>query len=150
VLTADAESDLRALAQARGVSIERLDAAAAANLMCDWYETHRVEDVNLHHDGDMLLFQWGTYSWNGDAFSYDITRQFIVDSAEDDDAIWHLALTVLFDAATETESLGSGSQWCYRPDEVDDFRSFVAASPVTAVALSRRPVGAGLRFEQAG
>jgi hypothetical protein len=118
--------------------------------MCDWYETQRVDDVNLDHDGDMLLFQWGTYSWNGDAFSYDITRQFIVESAEDDDAIWQLALTVLFDAADETESLGSGGQWCYRPDQVDDFRSFVAASPVTAFALSRRPVGARWRFEQAG
>src|SRR5262245_18431850 len=66
--------------------------------MCDWYRTNRVDDVSLDSDGDMLLFDWGTYSWNNDRFSYDFTRQLIVDGDSDDDELWQLSLTLLFDA----------------------------------------------------
>lgn len=148
VLTADADSEFRRFVNDRDLSVERLDAAEAATLMCDWYRTSRVDDAGLNRDGDMLLFQWGTYSWNSDRFSYDFTRQFIVDGGSDDDALWQLSLTLLFD--DDATEVGSGNRWCGRPNELDDFRSFVASSQATTFALSRTPVETRLTFGPTG
>jgi hypothetical protein len=119
-------------------------------LMCDWYELQRADDVSLEQDGDMLLFQWGTYSWNGGAFSYDFTRQFTLDNADDDASIWQLSLTVLFAATDKSESIGSGNRWCASPNELGDYRSFVASSVATSVAQAQRSTGTCLTFEQVG
>jgi hypothetical protein len=148
VLTADAESEFRRFADARGLAIEHLDAAEAAVLICDWYSTTRVDGVSLDSDGDMLLFQWGTYSWNDDKFSYDFTRQFIIDADTDDEALWRLSLTLLFD--DDADEVGSGNRWCQRPNELDDFRSFVASASATTFALSRAPVVTRLTFGPTG
>jgi hypothetical protein len=152
VLTADAASDLRRFARARGQSVERLDAAQAVTLMWEWYDTRRVDDVSLDADGDTLLFQWGTYSWNDGKFSYNVTRQFIIEVDNEDDhdeAIWQLALTVLYDSA-DAAVLESGNWWCGLPEDLDEFRSFVESCPATAFALVHRPVASGITFGPAG
>jgi hypothetical protein len=98
----------------------------------------------------MLLFQWGSYDWNDGSFSYDITRQFILDGADDDDAIWQLSLTVLFEATDDTAAAGSGNCWCHTPEELSDFRSLIAACVATPVALSLQPIATRLTFESVG
>ena len=150
MLASDSLTEVAAFAEARGLDLDHLQPTDAGMLMCDWYELQRADDVTLEQDGDMLLFQWGTYSWNGGAFSYDFTRQFILNETDDDAAIWQLSLTVLFDAADESESIGSGNRWCARPSELGDFRSFVASSVATSFAQARSSTGARLTFEQAG
>lgn len=56
-------------------------------LMLDFYRDVRTQGCDLDDDGDMLLFQWGTYDWDGTGptFQCDITRQFIKAGSEGDD-----------------------------------------------------------------
>ena len=54
--------------------------------MLAFYESMRFDDVDLAADGDMLLYQWGTYDWGrGASFEFDITRQLILGAGEDED-----------------------------------------------------------------
>jgi hypothetical protein len=61
-------------------------------------------------DGDMLLFQWGTYDWGkGRHFELNITRQFIEQGLEDDDAISQLSLTYRFTPNPELDALADSN-----------------------------------------
>ena len=53
-------------------------------------------------DSDMLLYQWGAYDWGkGLYFELNITRQFIENDLQDDDAISQLSLTYKFEPTPE-------------------------------------------------
>jgi hypothetical protein len=48
--------------------------------MIIFYRDLRAEDCRFESDGDMLLFQFGTYDWgNGPRFEFDVTRQLIAE-----------------------------------------------------------------------
>lgn len=87
-------------------------------------------------NGDMLLFQWGTYDWGtGRHFSLNITRQFIEEGLHGDDAISQLRLDFRFDPSVELDVLGAGNRWCDGPSEFEVMRDFVLSSvPFMAVA----------------
>lgn len=122
-----------------GQSINQLTPEFAIDLMVDFYSQNRAEDVNLNRDGDMLLFEWGTYDWgSGESFTYNITRQFIFpetfqenDSTWEEDVFWQLTLSLVFDPADELRLLNSGEKWCEAPSDTDDFRSFISSCEVT-------------------
>jgi hypothetical protein len=105
--------------------------------MLEFYANVRAVDVDLDADGDMLLFQWGTYDWgNGPMFELDLTRQLIRHGAEDDD-IWQLHMTYRFAPSEESRSLGKGDRWCSRPNELADFQRFIENHPATAAVGTR-------------
>jgi hypothetical protein len=120
-------------------------AYAALDAFLDWYETERAEDVvPLDHDGDLLLFQWGT----GNAtFDYDITRQFTVADDVDDDAIWQLHLTLHFEPSIQTRLLGAGIKWCSHPRRVHEFKEFVTNAEATQYARSEDPIRLDLTMD---
>lgn len=113
--------------------LDSLSPSEAIELMVAFYTEVRAEDCNLDADGDMLLFQWGTYNWGtGEWFEYNITRQFIFsdangegDEQEAEDCIWQLSMTLKFTPTPELKSLPAGNRWCERPDEIADFLSFI-------------------------
>lgn len=137
------------LLAARELDTRRLDPGTAIEAMLDFYRDIRAEDVNVHEDGDMLLFQWGVYG--GSSFQYDITRQFISGAGCDDNAYHQLSLTLHYDAGLAAEAIGSGNRWCQRPQAadvgtvwrlvgdigIDAFQDFIATSPATAYAKAR-------------
>jgi hypothetical protein len=87
----------------------------------------------MDQDGDMLLFQWGTYDWgNGEFFDLNITRQVIVG----DESIRQLSLTFRYAPNQELTTLGCGNQWCYSTKGISIFGAFVKASPALK-AISR-------------
>lgn len=103
--------------------------------MFDFYQS--VKPVGCDSESaDTLLFQWGTYDWGtGRHFALNITRQFIEDSRQDDDAISQLSLTFRFDPSAELEALRDGNRWCDGSNEVVAFRDFALSSaPCIAVA----------------
>ncbi|MEM6290545.1 MAG: hypothetical protein AAGA54_04740 [Myxococcota bacterium] len=119
--------------------------------MVDFYDEVRVEGVNMDEDGDMLLFQWGTYDWGeGLLFEVNVTRQLILLSLEDDDAIWQLGLTFKFDPTEANGSLGEGNRWCHGLADVAEFRDFIVSSAVHAKLSGRRAADVELRWECAG
>ena len=120
--------------------------------MIDWYALERATDAaSSDDDGDMLLFQWGPYDWGqGRFFEVDITRQLVLASEVDDDAIMQLSFTFRYTPGAPTDALGKGHQWCYRPSELEPFRDLVAAHAAMRFARAATPVGRELRFENAG
>jgi hypothetical protein len=85
------------------------------------------------NDGDMLLFQWGTYDWGaGENFEIGITRQFMELAQEDDEAISQLSLVYRFEPTEELKRLPAGNRWCDGPSEFDLVREFALSSPQLA------------------
>ena len=120
-----------------GEEESNLTPSAAVASMIAFYRDVRAEECDLEADGDMLLFQWGTYDWgNGHRFELDITRQFIVGAGDDDD-IRQLHMTFRFKPDEVLLSLGAGDRWCRTPKELADFTAFIEGHPVYHAVGSR-------------
>jgi len=155
VRTADALSALRQHSLARlGLEVEQLDLDQLVDLMADWYERQRFEDVDMADGGDMLLLQWGTSPWSSSpTFEYDLVRQLILRDVPDDaanDGFWQLHVTASFVPHPDNAALGSGHRWCGGPQELQAFRDFVEAAPATAYVRATPPSKVEAWFECAG
>lgn len=98
--------------------------------LMNFYDTCRAKDaVPLEDDGDMLLFQFGTYDW-GDRtrFSVSLVRQFIRVIGEETE-IWQLILTYSSPPDDASTALGSAEEWCPHPNELPSFRNLILSSP---------------------
>lgn len=100
----------------------------------------------MERDGDMLLFQYGTYEQR---FELGIVRQFITEDAEDED-IWQLSLSFAFVASPGLESLGSADRWCSSLGELDDFETFIATHAATLAVGGRHDGQVNLNYECVG
>ena len=96
--------------------------------MLEFYGDERVSDCELDEDGDMLLYEWGTYDWGaGHWFNCQITRQFIPRDGGDED-IFQLTVTAKYTPSSQTDALGSGNKWCGSPSELATFTDCVLQS----------------------
>lgn len=132
--------------QTKGLALDQLDASSAVDATLEFYRDERADDVDLDEDGDMLLFQWGTYG--GASFQYDLTRQLIGVAGCDDDNFVQLNLTLHFDNDAEASAIEQGNFWCKRPGdaEVQEFRARIDLTAATAYATNRVPRRVELRF----
>ena len=123
---------------------------AGIERMISFYREVRADEVDLGDDGDMLLFQWGTYDWGGGPlFEVDVTRQLIRGAGEDDD-IWQLHLTYRFPPAETLRVLGKGDRWCARVGDIAAFEQFVMTHPAVAAVESRDDGQIRVAYECAG
>lgn len=75
---------------------------------------------------DMLLFQWGVYDWgNGKFFDLNITRQFVEDGLEGDDAISQLSLTFNYEPTAALAAIDAGNSLSDGPINCAAFPEFV-------------------------
>jgi hypothetical protein len=58
-----------------GTPTADLTLAQGVRLMLDFYRDVRAQGVDLDDDGDMLLFQWGTYDWDGAGRTFQCDRR---------------------------------------------------------------------------
>ncbi len=73
-----AKRALLARIERAGRPLRELTPADGIDLMTSFYLEERAEGCGIDNDGDMLLYQWGTYDWGeGESFEFDITRQLI-------------------------------------------------------------------------
>jgi hypothetical protein len=118
--------------------------------MFSFYRDVRADGCRLESDGDMLLFQWGTYDWGkGEQFELDITRQLIPGPGEDED-IWQLHLTFRFASEEILRAQGAGDRWCHSPAELEGFAALVRATPAYAAVMRRSDGIADVAYECAG
>ena len=123
---------------------------AGAQRMCWFYGDVRSDDVDLQHQGGMLLFQWGTYDCaKGEHFEVDITRQLIPGGGDDED-IWQLHLTYYFRPSDALSALGRGDRWCKTPCDLAPFEVFLAEHPVIEALGSRDDGQVNLGYKRAG
>jgi len=116
-----------------------------------YHDVRPADCLSMEEDGDMLLYQWGTYDWgNGKYFNLNLTRQFILDALEDDDAIFQLGLTFLYEPSRILQELEQGNRWCHSPAELRDFEQFVFSSNAYRAGLGLSPAKVELHYENVG
>jgi hypothetical protein len=134
----------------RGQRVASLAVVDGIAAMLAFYGDVPADGCDPASDGDMLLYQWGTYDvGRGRHFTLDITRQFIVGSGEDDD-IWQLSLTFWFAPSPALTALSAGDRWCHSRDERNELLAFIRSSPAYAAACAALPLHVELVYECAG
>ena len=119
-------------------------------LMLSFYSNVMADGCDYSHDGDMLLFQWGTHDWgDGEFFDVDITRQLIA-SDQQDEEVFQLSLTFRFSPTIENIKFGSGTKWCHSPSGLSAFEQFIFASDAYTAAAKETPDNVTLNFQCAG
>jgi hypothetical protein len=99
-------------------------------------------------DGDMLLFQWGTYDLGeGRYFNLNLTRQFILEGTEGDEGIFQLGFTFLYTPSPTLEVLRDGNRWCSSPAGLPEFQRYVTSSEAYRVAAGQVPAKVRLTYE---
>ncbi len=133
--------------EGRGGALPDLTARTGVAEMLAFYET--VLPIGCaSQNGDMLLFQWGTYDWgDGKQFEINLTRQFIESAAEDDDAISQLQLVFRFAPDKDRYALGAGNRWCNSQSDIDTFREFILSNPVFRAEADSNPPSVSLHHE---
>jgi hypothetical protein len=125
----DAQNELETRIHQTGEVLCALTLEKGIRLMLDFYRDVRAEGCSLEDEGDMLLYQWGTFDWGeGRRFQCNITRQFMEPDEEEDDAISQLSFTFYYPASEFHDSLADGNQWCASPDELPEFEEFITGS----------------------
>jgi hypothetical protein len=121
----DAKKVLAARIKDSGGKLAALTPVEGIRHMIDFYKEIRAHDCPLDEDGDMLLYQWGTYEDldGGKSFHLDITRQFTLD--DDDCSMSQLSLTFFFRPPTRYKKLKDGNRWCSTLKEIKAFKTFV-------------------------
>lgn len=141
MLASDSEAAFTEYAKARDHAISDLDAAAAVATMTGFYRDIRAERTRLDADGDALLFQWGTYGFNGepDTFQFNLTRQFIENQIDDEQGeMSQFHLTLHFGPSGRTAGL-VGNEWCWNPNDLDEFQQFIQVAEASTWASGRAP-----------
>jgi hypothetical protein len=109
--------------------------------MVEFYRDHRAEHCRLEEDGDMLLYQWGTYGYGQpETFQVDLTRQFIQGVGGDDPEMSQLSLTVHCEPTAALRALGNGNQWCHRPDDLVQFEEFIRENQAFLAATNAQRI----------
>jgi hypothetical protein len=149
---ADAQAQFENRLRSQGLELSRLTPDAGFFEAFAFYRDVRPKGCAADGvDGDMLLYQWGTYDWGkGKYFNLDLTRQFILKGTEDDEGIFQLHLIFLYAPVPGLESLMDGNRWCRSPAELHGFETFVRTSGAYRTALLHSPVKVHLLYEAAG
>ena len=144
--SSDSKSRLEQLVADSGSTVAALSAADAVRFMLTFYRDVRADDSPLEGDGDMILFQWGAYNrGEGESYTYDISRQFIVSGSDDDDGMSQLSLTVHFPVTDALRAL-KGNKWCCSPAQVDEFEHFIRTHAATRAVSSLIPLQVTLEW----
>ncbi|MFO0952841.1 MAG: hypothetical protein U0835_17165 [Isosphaeraceae bacterium] len=128
-----------------GLSLDTLTVVAGVEAMLAYYAEERADGCPIDEDGDMILFQWGTYDWGqGPAFEVSIVRQLIVPRSANQEPR-QLDLRLRFEPEAGAAA-GRASRWCESPDDLPAFRRFLAESPAIRAVGGLRPMSVELRY----
>jgi hypothetical protein len=130
-----------------GHQLAELTPETGIELMLAFYRDERVEGYSRAEDGDMLLYQWGTWNWpkRKPTFYLDITRHLPLTRPVDGNARL-LGLTFHFPMTESLRALSESNRWCTAPDELDAFRTFIRDSAASRAVASLKPAKVTLSF----
>lgn len=141
---ADSEIAFRAFLAAHGKAPEQLLPEELLHFGISFFEQARFSDALPATEegfGDALLFQWGTKEalppYHGACYYLDLTRQFIADAEEDDDAMFQLTCQLQYELTPELRAIGTANRWCSSLEALPAFRSFAMSHPALAAILGR-------------
>lgn len=177
----ESEKFFRDFVEKQGKTSSSLSPHDLVTLGFEFYETVRAEDaLPLGEEmGDALLYQWGicpAFAGHNDAYFYlDLTRQFIAQDEQDDDAIFQLMCKLKYQPNDELrtvsrndcsrkrleDSLAStgldfsilkdtafmgGNHWCKRIEDLLAFKEFVYSHPAFLAASRFVPTEIEISF----
>jgi len=126
--------------------LDQLTVGRGIDEMLRFYADQRADGTTMDEDGDMLLFQWGTYDFvPPPTFQLNITRQFILPDAEE---TYQLSLTFHYLPTGQMQALKEGNKWCYRDNGLAAFRDVVNQSEAISATVGAVPLRVELRFNQ--
>ena len=145
----DALKELENRIRKAGTNLDALTLSQGIGFMFDFYRDVRASGCRINDDGDMLLYQWGSYDFDGPrSFSCDITRQFIhTGFFGGGDGMSQLSLTFHFTPTSETDALKSGNKWCETPELIQAFEDFLVANPAYVMSQNFKPVRVALNYD---
>ena len=151
--SAEAQAVFEQFLKSNGASPDLRSPHAGFDLAVLFYSRVRAEDCDVAADGDMLLFQWGTYDWGaGLHFSFNITRQFIPGLTTDppmeaDFPILQLSWTFAFKPRPDLRALSSGNRWCHNPGSLPEFDAYVRSLAVHSAVAGAEADAVTLTYE---
>jgi hypothetical protein len=111
-----------------------------------FFESVRAVDalpVTNEDFGDALLLQWGAREalppHYGACYYFDLTRQFIAQEGEDDDAMFQLTCQLQYELTPELRALATGNRWCSSLGDLAEFKAFALSHAAFAAVVGRRP-----------
>jgi len=114
------------------------------NYIFELYEQKRVTNTSIDDDGDMLLYQWGSYEWGeGKYFELNITRQTMGtfdDPDEQSDSMKQLGVTFKYQETASVTDIKGGNFWCNQPDSLSEFANQIFNHVAYLWAVSREPI----------
>jgi hypothetical protein len=136
MLIAEAQSTFCDFLGQRGKDPTRLLPEELLTLGFAFYESTRATDALPADDasfGDALLFQWGTrealVGYYGECYYFDLTRQFISQIGEDDDAIFQLTCQLQYELSADLRAVEAGNRWCSSVMALPEFKLSPWATP---------------------
>ncbi len=113
--------------------------------MINFYQNVRFQDCEFENDGDMIILEWGNYSWNNGLYSINITRQ-LIDGNLEDDNILQLKLSFLYNL--NLDDANGSTDWCFNLATLDKFRKEIDDYLTKSIILKYKPQKVELILEQ--
>jgi hypothetical protein len=130
----------RSFAGGKAINLDGLSLSDFPRLLIDYHKDVEFPDISRADDGDMLLFQYGTYDWgDGRFFEIDFTRQFyqLFTDTEDHEVIQQ-RFTFYFEP-TNFQQIASFNIWSNAVAGLAEFEAAIVNSQGYQKALSHRP-----------
>jgi hypothetical protein len=144
-----AKAEFEKFASQSGATIAALTPDVGIHLMLKFYQQIRADNCPIDQDGDMLLYQWGTYDWgDGTYFQLDITRQFIEAGLEGDDGTSQLSIRFYFYPSEDYKKLEWGNRWCSSPGELSHFESYIKANTTYIKVANANPTKLEIEYSK--
>ena len=139
--------ELEQIIQRSGSTVTALTLAEGLRHMLTFYQNVRAENCPLDADGDMLLFQWGTFDWGqGRFFQCNITRQFISANSAGDEGMSQLSLTFYYAPSAAYDALKAGNRWCNSPSALAEFEAFATGTEAFRSVAHTKPAKLSLQL----
>jgi len=135
----------------RNLQISDLTPNEGIKAMIEFYLNERADYCPPEDDGDMLLYQWGTYDWGkGENFELNITRQLITDNGPEAENIWQLSLTFKYEPSSNLSEMGNDNKWCESLKYVKTLKEFINNTVAYKILNNTPPKEVTLDYECAG
>lgn len=145
MLIVESQAAFRDFPPRHGTDPARLLPEQLLHLGIAFYESVRATDAlpaNNASFGDALLFQWGTRlalaGHHGECYYFDLTRQFISQVGEDDDAMFQLVCELQYELTEDLRAVEAGDRWWSSVEALPGFRVFLLNHPALAAVVGRR------------
>jgi hypothetical protein len=127
-------------AKGKGIDVDGLSLSDFPHLLIDYHKDVEFTEVSRADDGDMLLFQYGTYDWGeGLFFEIDFTRQFYQFFTDTDDhEIIQQSFTFYLDPK-DLDHVTSFNLWSNALESIEEFETMILKSEGYIEAVRRTP-----------